>query len=929
MIAPRPYQTEAVNAILRERGSGVTRQLVSLPTGCHARGAEILMFDGSLKKVEGISVGDLVMGPDSEPREVLSLARGFDEMHMVVPVKGEPFIVNSGHMLSLKKMNERSEASGRCYPSTSGGAIVNISISEYAEKSMHYKHLHKLYRASVEFEQKDTPIEPYFLGVMLGDGSTTNNTASVTKPDDEIRLECYKQAEKFGLEIRESWKEFTNSITYFFVPPERKRAKKRTNRIREIMKELGLNGLKSGDKFIPDSYKINDRESRLELLAGLIDTDGSLSGAGFEYSSKSERLADDVVFVARSLGFAAYKSVKTVKERDYFRVSISGDCSEIPTRIPRKQASARQQKKDVLVTGFRVEPVGYGEYYGFQVDGDNLYLMGDFTATHNSGKTICFGMLAQKLGVRTLVLAHREELLAQAAQKMRLVDPSASIGILRAEDATGYYTDICVASVQTAARGKRLDVLKGRGFRLCVVDEAHHATAESYCRVMNELGFLSDDPKKLLVGVTATAYRGDGIALGEIFEKVVFERTVLAMIKAGYLCDARGLSVRTGTDLSDIHTRAGDFAINELSDAINIPARNRMIAESYLEHGADRRAVAFCCDVEHAQDLSKAFQDAGVACSPVWGDMDRKERSRTLSEYANGDIQVLTNCAVLTEGWDDPATSAVLLARPTKSEVLYTQMVGRGLRAHPGKKDCLVVDYADIAGRHSLCGLATLAGDPRIKLGDKETLLGAAEEFERLEKDKEEWRDARIGSVGHEEFDLFGRSDFVWAPVQGGHFRISVNPETSLWVRREPGGYMVWLLDRRDLSNKTPLSEEPLPLGYAQGVAEDYIRINAARHLVSKDAFWRRKPATPKQLETLARLKIPHDPDNVSSGDASSMIDMELARREAGRQEPATHKQIWFMRHKLGIDAPAGITKGEASQMIAKAKKIQERGAAA
>jgi superfamily II DNA or RNA helicase len=877
------------------------------------------MFDGSLKKVEDITVGDSVMGPDSTSREVLSLAHGFDEMYRVIPVKGEPFIANSGHILSLKKMNERSETSGRCYPSTSG-AIVNISISEYVEKSMNYKHLHKLYRVGVEFGPKYMPIEPYFLGVMLGDGSTASGTISVTKPDDEIRLECYKQAEKYGLEIRESWKEFTDSITYFFVPPERKKAKKKANRIREIMKELGLNGLKSGDKFIPDSYKINDRESRLAILAGLIDTDGSLSNGCFEFSSKSYQLAQDVVSIARSLGLAAFKSTKAVNGVDYFRVLISGDCSIIPTRIPRKQAAPRKQKKDVLVTGFRVESVGYGEYYGFQVDGDNLYLMGDFTVTHNSGKTICFGMLAQRLGLRTLVLAHREELLTQAVQKMRLVDPSVNIGILRAEDGTGFYTDVCVASVQTAARGKRLDILKERGFRLCIVDEAHHATAESYYRVMNELGFLSDDPKKLLVGVTATAYRGDNIALGEVFEKVVFERSILTMIKAGFLCDARGLSVKTETDLSDIRTRAGDFAINELSDVINVPARNKMIAESYLEHGADRRAVAFCCDVEHAQDLSRAFQDAGVHCSPVWGDMDRQERSRTLSAYANGDIQVLTNCAVLTEGWDDPATSAVLLARPTKSRVLYTQMVGRGLRTYPGKKDCLVVDYADIAGRHSLCGLASLVGDPRVKLKDKETILDALEEFERLEKDKEEWRNTRIGEVSHEEFDLLGRSDFVWTQVDS-HFRISVNPETSLWVRREPGGYMVWLVDRRDLSNKTALSEDPLPLGYAQGVAEDYIRINAVKHLVSKDAAWRHKPATLKQLETLSRLKIPHDPDNISSGEASNMIDMELARREADRQEPASHKQIWVIRHKLGLEVRNDITKGEASRMIAEGKE--------
>jgi hypothetical protein len=251
-------------------------------------------------------------------------------------------------------------------------------------------------------------------------------------------------------------------------------------------------------------------------------------------------------------------------------------------------------------------------------------------------------------------------------------------------------------------------------------------------------------------------------------------------------------------------------------------------------------------------------------------------------------------------------------------------MIGRGLRTYPGKADCLVVDYADTAGRHNLCGLATLSGDPRIKPKPKQTLLEAYEEFEETGKDAEEWKRRHIGDVRHEEFELFGRSDFMWTPVQGGHFRIAVSPEQSLWVRREPGGYMVWLLNRRDFSDKTAISSEPLPLGYAQGEAEDYIRLHAARTLVSKDAAWRRKPATIKQLETLAKLRIPHDPNGVTSGDASILIDLELARREASRQEPASSKQIWYIRHKLGLEANDGITKGEASRLISEAKERRD-----
>lgn len=538
-----------------------------------------------------------------------------------------------------------------------------------------------------------------------------------------------------------------------------------------------------------------------------------------------------------------------------------------------------------------------------------------------TGKTICFGMLAKQMNVRTLVLAHRDELLTQAVKKMRLVNPEANIGLLKAEDSTGYYTDICVASVQTATRGKRLDVLRERGFRLCIVDEAHHAPAESYYRIFNELGFMDGDPEKLLVGVTATGYRGDNVALDEVFEKIVYERSIMSMMKGGYLCDARGISVKTDTDLSGVHTRAGDFALNELSDVIDIPARNKMIAESYLEHANGRRAVVFCVDVEHTHHLAEAFQYCGVRCESIWGDMPKDARARTLEAYGAGHIDVLTNCAVLTEGWDEPATSAVMLARPTKSKVLYTQMVGRGLRLHPGKPDCLVVDFADVAGRHTLCGLATLIGDPRVKPKQKQTILDAVDEFEQLESDRDEWRRARIGDVHSEELDLFGRSDFVWTGVQGGHYRMNVSALESIWVRKEADGYMVWLLNRADLADKRPLCEEPLPFGYAQGVAEDYVRLNASRTLVAKDAPWRRKPATEKQLDMLVKWKIPHDPRSISSGEASALIDLEIARREEEKQAPATHKQRWFIKVKLGLDIPGGLSKGEASRIISDAKR--------
>jgi hypothetical protein len=364
----------------------------------------------------------------------------------------------------------------------------------------------------------------------------------------------------------------------------------------------------------------------------------------------------------------------------------------------------------------------------------------------------------------------------------------------------------------------------------------------------------------------------------------------------------------------------GDLTTGELSVAVDTPERNRLVAESYLEHAMGRRAVAFCVDVQHAQNLANAFNDAGIRAKAIWGAMDKDDRRETLSAFANGDFDALTNCNVLTEGFDDPGISAILLARPTKSQGLYMQMCGRGFRLHPNKKDCLIIDFVDMAGRHKLCRFADLAGDPRIKANDGESLLEAAERTEETAKSRARNR-AAINAI-NEEIDLFGRSDLAWTSLSDGHYRITVDETHSVWVRKVESGYTVWLTDKSS-STKTALSDCILDLGYALGTGEDYVRANAPRCLVSKEAFWRQHEASARQIELLRRWKIPYS-SGISKGEACALIDLEIARKEAARMEPATSKQIWFINNRLGIKISEGMTKGEASRMISDAK--QERG---
>ena len=338
---------------------------------CLGRGTPVLMYDGSVKAVEDVQVGDRLMGPDSQPRNVLSLASGVSPLYRVTPVKGDSYVVNDVHILSLK-------VSGK------GDAPVNVTVGEYLAAGPSFQAKAKGWRTGVEFERKPTTVDPYFLGLWLGDGC--KGRPSVTTVDSEIVAYLKEYAGSLGLSLNDMQGENGRRARTYLLSTNKRGTS--SNPITNMLRDLGVLNAKR----IPSSYLRNSREVRLQVLAGLIDTDGHLTCGGFEYGSTLEPLADDVVFLARSLGFAAYKTAKIGVcsyqggkiPFDYFRVFISGRVSEVPTRLPRKQAADRRQIKDVLRTGISLEAIGTGEYFGFEIDRDRLFLLGDFTVTHNT-----------------------------------------------------------------------------------------------------------------------------------------------------------------------------------------------------------------------------------------------------------------------------------------------------------------------------------------------------------------------------------------------------------------------------------------------------------------------------------------------------------------------------------------------------------------
>jgi hypothetical protein len=375
----REKQDKALNFIETALSKGFRDIVIAAPTGCHAKGQLVMLADGSSKPVEKIQTSDKLMGPDGSPRKVLRLIRGHGRLYKVVPKKGNTFTVNDDHVLCLQRTQD---GYGKAYKK------ITISVNNYLKSSRTFKHIHKLYRPDIlEFSRpRNLEIPPYIFGCWIGDG--TSAKPEITTPDAEVKEAWTSYVQHLGLKCRVyagNNCEKLAATTGIRGGDPRVRT---VNILTEKLKKLRVLTCKK----IPRSYMMSSAENRLELLAGLLDTDGSLSGGVYDFISKRKSVADAVVFLCGSLGLMARitqcsKRCQTGAVGEYYRVCISGNIDKIPCRIPRKKANPRQQKKNVLRYGFYIVSIGEGNYYGFNLDKDHLYLLDDFTVTHNSGKT--------------------------------------------------------------------------------------------------------------------------------------------------------------------------------------------------------------------------------------------------------------------------------------------------------------------------------------------------------------------------------------------------------------------------------------------------------------------------------------------------------------------------------------------------------------
>lgn len=330
-----------------------------------------------------------------------------------------------------------------------------------------------------------------------------------------------------------------------------------------------------------------------------------------------------------------------------------------------------------------------------------------------AGKTVVFAQLARMARRAVMVIAHREELLAQAQEKLqRALGDAAAVSVEQGERRADPSARVVVCSIRSLRSARIARLLRERDLGLVIYDECHHAAAEDNLRVLRELGCFEPDWTGTLVGFTATTARGDGKGLDQVFERIVYARTLPEMIVDGYLVPLRGFRVQTRADLARVSPAGGDLDVEELAEAVDLEERNALVARSIQELARDRRTIAFCVNVRHAQNLRRALQALGIRAATVHGEMPADRRAAVLRDFAEGRVQVVTNVAVLTEGFDDPGVSCVAMARPTRSAGMYAQCVGRGTRLREGKRDCLVLDFADLS-ELSLCSLPSLFGMPR------------------------------------------------------------------------------------------------------------------------------------------------------------------------------------------------------------------------
>lgn len=868
----RSYQAEAVAAVEADWQAGVNRTAVVLPTGA----GKPLHDDTEIPTVAGfvrmgdLRVGNYVIGSDGAPTRVVAVdPQGVIPLYRVEFDDHTSLLAGAGHLWTVQRKGRKARAVTTEWlmrqPMIDGdGYLWRIPVA-----------------APAQFMHRGLPLDPYLAGSLIANGHTVHGRAAkLTTPD----LGVVDQIRRRGIDIQETYTEEGACAAYTFPG------------LAHAITRAGLRGSLAGNKRIPEHFKVADVASRLDLLRGLMDADGSTRAGGRRsvlYHTTSELLAEDVAEVAWSLGARASvgKTDRTHDDKpvEYavhilppVGVDIFSTARKVRSEQPRRTFAPRRS----IVS---ITPAGTGPATCIQVENsDGLFAAGRrYVMTHNSTVIAQLAINAYRRGQRVALLAHRAELLDQMCTSVLQVDldiPLSHVGIVRAQrnDADA---PIIAATLQTLSKIKRLQAVGRRD--VILLDEAHHGAADGFYRTLGDLGAHSGG---YLCGFTATMHR-DGkasIGLGDLFDNIAFERDLMWAIDEGYLVTPRGLTVHTDKldALASTRTVAGDYHKGQLAEIMEAAAD--CVAAAVLEYARDRRSIIFAASVDAAHAMADMLTAMGHPTGVITGAMSYESRQPVYEAFRGGQLRALTTVGVLTEGADFPMCDCVVLARPTKSMNLYSQMVGRAIRLHPGKTDALVLDLSG-AGRQAICLTDLAEGVPARDVAEDGHDMDASE-FEPEEiapRPAPPEKPVRRGAVTVREFELLPkRAAGKYRRTEGGILFASVRGDRrTVFLAQDGDGWRVGHANTR--TGQVCLAGEVLSFQQADELVRVVAESTGFDGLRARNRSDR--PATDKQISFAAQMGI--EAAGMSVAEVSEAIDTALAGRILDQRVPKLLEQ--------------------------------------
>ncbi|MCJ1286305.1 hypothetical protein MMC26_005650 [Xylographa opegraphella] len=541
-----------------------------------------------------------------------------------------------------------------------------------------------------------------------------------------------------------------------------------------------------------------------------------------------------------------------------------------------------------------------------------------------SGKTVIFTQLVDRVkapareATQTLILAHRRELVEQAARHCALAYPTKSIEIEMGRTHASGAADITVASVRSIASGDRMSKFYPERFKLVLVDEAHHIVASSYMETLKHFGLLEPSATSpALVGVSATLSRFDGLRLGAAIDHIVYHKDYVDMIGERWLSDVIFTTVQSKADISKVSkSNSGDFMQSELSSAVNTNETNDIAVRAWLSRAHGRKStIVFCVDLAHVSGLTMTFRKHGIDARFVTGNTHNKTRAELLDAFKSGEFPVLLNCGVFTEGTDIPNIDCVLLARPTRSRNLLVQMIGRGMRLHPGKENCHIIDMV-ASLETGVVTIPTLFGlDPSELVKE----AGVEQLKELKQKNDLEVADVRpptstgtdTGRVPSSTI-TFTDYDSVYDLIDDTSGERHIRGISQLaWVHVAEDRYVLSSQDGEYLTiEKTGVAQPAYQIRYNARVSSGLV--------LEKE--WRPYSRTREVARADTFSDAVHAADTFAAETFPRYI---IGRGQAWRKVAATSGQLAFLNKLKEVDGklrPEQLTKGKAADMITKVK---------